>query len=103
MDPIGAQNSEQIGISFELLRLDARNVSGQRLLVMEWIDALGPASDAAALRKANLKPSDIMRTAMETFGHQIFSTGHVHCDPHPGNLLVRLSPPGSAQRLDYRI
>jgi len=32
---------------------------------MEWIDALGPASDAAALQKANLKPSDIMRTAME--------------------------------------
>lgn len=73
-------------------------VSGQRVLVMEWIDALGPASDAAALQKANLKPSDIMRTAMEAFGHQIFSTGHVHCDPHPGNLLVRLSPPGSAQR-----
>ena len=34
----------------------------------------------------------------QAFGHQIFSTGHVHCDPHPGNLLVRLSPPGSAQR-----
>lgn len=43
----------------------ARKVSGQRILVMEWIDALGPASDAAALQKANLKPSDIMRTAME--------------------------------------
>ena len=43
----------------------ARKVSGQRVLVMEWIDALGPASDAAALQKANLKPSDIMRTAME--------------------------------------
>ena len=42
-----------------------RKVSGQRVLVMEWIDALGPASDAAALQKANLKPSDIMRTAME--------------------------------------
>ncbi|CAK9078849.1 ABC1 family protein C10F6.14c [Durusdinium trenchii] len=73
-------------------------VSGHRVLVMEWIDALGPASDAAALQKANLKPSDIMRTATEVFGYQIFSTGHVHCDPHPGNLLVRLSPPGSPQR-----
>ena len=46
----------------------ARKVSGQRVLVMEWIDALGPASDAAALQKANLKPSDIMRTAMEARG-----------------------------------
>lgn len=73
-------------------------VSGHRLLVMEWIDALGPASDATALQKANLKPSDIMRTATQVFGHQIFSTGHVHCDPHPGNLLVRESAPGSPQR-----
>lgn len=45
-----------------------RKVSGHRVLVMEWIDALGPASDAAALQKANLKPSDIMRTATEAFG-----------------------------------
>ena len=43
-------------------------MSGHRLLVMEWIDALGPASDAAALRKANLKPSDIMRTATQAGG-----------------------------------
>eukprot|EP00438_Fugacium_kawagutii_P018039 Skav216308 [mRNA] locus=scaffold494:224423:237830:- [translate_table: standard] len=46
--------------------LDAGHVvSRQRLLIMEWIDSLGPASDAAALQKANLKPSDIMRTAVE--------------------------------------
>lgn len=25
----------------------------------------------------------------EAFGHQIFQTGFVHADPHPGNILVR--------------
>mmetsp|Transcript_66782 Transcript_66782/g.157270 ORF Transcript_66782/g.157270 Transcript_66782/m.157270 type:complete len:585 (+) Transcript_66782:37-1791(+) len=66
--------------------------TAERVMVMEWVDSLGPASDSQALQKAGLKPTDVMRTATEVFGYQIFSTGHVHCDPHPGNLLVRLVP-----------
>ncbi|CAE7503252.1 unnamed protein product [Symbiodinium natans] len=73
-------------------------VSGQHVLVMDWVDSLGPASDSRALQKAGLRPADVMRTATEVFGYQIFSTGHVHCDPHPGNLLVRLAPAGSSQK-----
>lgn len=65
------------------------DVSGQRTLVMEWIDCLAPVSDLPALRQAGLDVEEVMRTATQIFGHQIFSTGHVHCDPHPGNLLVR--------------
>ena len=57
----------------------ARKVSGHRLLVMEWIDALGPASDAAALQKANLKPSDIMRTATQAGG--CYHWSHVAMQP----------------------
>ena len=34
----------------------------------------------------------------KVFGYQIFSTGHVHCDPHPGNLLVRLAPAESSEK-----
>jgi len=45
-----------------------------------------------------LRPQEVMRVATEVFGHQIFSTGHVHCDPHPGNLLVRHAPAESTHR-----
>eukprot|EP00928_Gymnodinium_smaydae_P028428 TRINITY_DN21688_c0_g2_i1.p1 TRINITY_DN21688_c0_g2~~TRINITY_DN21688_c0_g2_i1.p1 ORF type:complete len:585 (+),score=111.00 TRINITY_DN21688_c0_g2_i1:39-1793(+) len=72
-----------------------RNLLSQRVMVMEWIDAIGAASDSEALKNAGLSAKDVMQTATEVFGYQIFSTGHVHCDPHPGNLLVRLAPEGT--------
>lgn len=34
----------------------------------------------------------IMQTMVELFSAQMFSWGWVHCDPHPGNVLVRPSP-----------
>eukprot|EP00931_Biecheleriopsis_adriatica_P119411 TRINITY_DN94633_c0_g1_i1.p1 TRINITY_DN94633_c0_g1~~TRINITY_DN94633_c0_g1_i1.p1 ORF type:complete len:556 (+),score=80.07 TRINITY_DN94633_c0_g1_i1:28-1695(+) len=73
-------------------------ISGRRVMVMEWVDSIGPVSDGAALKKAGLNEKEIMQTATEVFGYQIFSTGHVHCDPHPGNLLVRVLPGGNAPK-----
>ncbi|PPQ94351.1 hypothetical protein CVT25_000679 [Psilocybe cyanescens] len=34
----------------------------------------------------------IMQTMTELFSAQMFHFGQVHCDPHPGNVLVRPSP-----------
>ncbi|KAI8974036.1 ABC1-domain-containing protein [Trametes punicea] len=34
----------------------------------------------------------VMRTMVELFSAQIFSWGWVHCDPHPGNIIVRPHP-----------
>jgi aarF domain-containing kinase len=34
----------------------------------------------------------IMQTMVELFSAQMFEWGWVHCDPHPGNVLVRPSP-----------
>ncbi|KAI0763799.1 atypical/ABC1/ABC1-B protein kinase [Trametes elegans] len=34
----------------------------------------------------------VMRTMIELFSAQIFDWGWVHCDPHPGNILVRPHP-----------
>lgn len=36
--------------------------------------------------------SAIMQTMVELFSAQMFEWGWVHCDPHPGNVLVRPSP-----------
>ena len=34
---------------------------------------------------------------ISTFSHQLFVTGFVHGDPHPGNVFVRPSPQGDAE------
>ncbi|KDR78104.1 hypothetical protein GALMADRAFT_245116 [Galerina marginata CBS 339.88] len=34
----------------------------------------------------------VMQTMIELFSSQMFEWGQVHCDPHPGNVLVRPSP-----------
>ena len=34
----------------------------------------------------------IMQTMVELFSAQIFSWGWVHCDPHPGNIIIRPHP-----------
>ncbi|KAH6904851.1 ABC1 family-domain-containing protein [Coprinopsis sp. MPI-PUGE-AT-0042] len=36
--------------------------------------------------------ASVMRTMVELFSAQMFSWGWVHCDPHPGNVIVRPSP-----------
>ena len=34
----------------------------------------------------------VMHTMIELFSAQIFSWGWVHCDPHPGNVIIRPHP-----------
>lgn len=36
--------------------------------------------------------ASIMYTMVELFSAQIFSWGWVHCDPHPGNIIIRPHP-----------
>jgi len=62
-----------------------------RVLVTEFIHGCR-ISDADALRAAGLSPQGVMDTFVRAFGQMIFSFGFVHCDPHPGNALVRVSP-----------
>ena len=35
---------------------------------------------------------DVMHDLIRAFAEQIFVTGFIHCDPHPGNILVRPNP-----------
>lgn len=37
------------------------------------------------LKKDGFSFADIDKKLFEAFGHQIFQTGFVHADPHPGN------------------
>jgi len=62
--------------------------SSSRILTTEFIDGI-KISDREEITAAGLNVSDIDRKLLRIFSEQIFKTGFVHADPHPGNLLVR--------------
>ncbi|XP_067631604.1 uncharacterized aarF domain-containing protein kinase 5 isoform X1 [Eurosta solidaginis] len=62
-----------------------------RVLTMEWIDGF-KISDVERIQYEKLSLSDIDLKLFKMFAEQIFNTGFVHADPHPGNVYVRKSP-----------
>lgn len=36
-----------------------------------------------------MNTTNILKTVIDCFAEQIFISGFVHCDPHPGNIFVR--------------
>lgn len=93
-----AQNSEEAALAFRH-RPDLHvpsvdwDFTRQHVMATEWIDGVKFARDA--VEGIGLDPARVTRTLVEALGLQIFGTGVVHCDPHPGNILVRRRPGGS--------
>lgn len=56
----------------------------RRILTTEWIEGY-KCTDAKRLAADGLRVADIDRKLFDTFAEQIFGTGFVHADPHPGN------------------
>ena len=46
-------------------------------------------TDAEGMREQGISPSEVAQIVSKTFNDMIFIHGHVHCDPHSANLLVR--------------
>ena len=44
-----------------------------------------------------LRPARVSALLSEAFLSMVFVGGFVHCDPHPGNLLVRADQNGAPQ------
>jgi len=68
------------------------------------VSSPGPSSPSLSTLHTPSKPlkggvRSIMQTMVELFSAQMFDWGWVHCDPHPGNVLIRPSPsdPSRAQ------
>ncbi|XP_064085064.1 uncharacterized aarF domain-containing protein kinase 5-like [Macrobrachium nipponense] len=72
------------------------DLSSKRVLTAEFIDGL-KVSDKEGLAKAGLNLVDIDKKLINAFAEQIFHTGFVHADPHPGNVLIRQSKHGGAE------
>ena len=64
------------------------DLTSSRVLTTEFIHGI-KISDNEAIREAGLSLADVDRKVLRIFAEQIFHTGFVHADPHPGNLMVR--------------
>jgi aarF domain-containing kinase len=64
----------------------------RKVIIAEWIDDAVKITDTAALQSLGVDSRQVVSDATRLFAYQIFGTGDVHCDPHPGNLLVRVKP-----------
>jgi aarF domain-containing kinase len=75
-----------------------REHSSRRVLTMEFIDGC-KITNAQRLKEMGADTKEMARLMVETFSRQIFHSGFVHCDPHPGNVFVRPMPghPGQHQ------
>jgi len=65
---------------------------------MEYIDGY-QVNDIAALKNLGITNSEVSNLLTRVFCEQIFHHGFVHCDPHPGNVLIRKNPSGQGIQL----
>ncbi|PAA68410.1 hypothetical protein BOX15_Mlig024373g3 [Macrostomum lignano] len=67
-----------------------RGLISKRVLTMDWIDGV-KINDKAGIQSLGLSLTDVDNQLVRVSARQIFGTGFVHADPHPGNILVRRS------------
>ena len=58
-----------------------------RVLVMEYIDGI-KVTDVESLQKNHISTSSVLFKIHSLFQRMIFHYGFLHCDPHPGNIMV---------------
>lgn len=63
-------------------------MTSTRVLTAEYIHGC-KISDVHGIQKLGLSLSDVDQKLVRCFSDQIFLTGFVHADPHPGNVFVR--------------
>ena len=63
---------------------------------MEYVEGHN-ITDIEALNAKFGKMHRVTDLLVEIFSRMIFLHGHIHCDPHPGNILVRADAKGNPQ------
>ncbi|XP_023581892.1 aarF domain-containing protein kinase 1 [Trichechus manatus latirostris] len=66
-------------------------LSTKRVLLMEFVDG-GQVNDRGYMERNKIDVSEVSRHLGKIYSEMIFVNGFVHCDPHPGNVLVRKHP-----------
>ncbi|XP_062540502.1 uncharacterized aarF domain-containing protein kinase 5-like [Armigeres subalbatus] len=67
------------------------NYTNERVLTTEFIDGC-KINDTEKLKQLNINVAKLDVALFRAFADQIFRTGFVHADPHPGNVFVRKDP-----------
>ncbi|XP_066132395.1 aarF domain-containing protein kinase 1 isoform X1 [Saccopteryx bilineata] len=66
-------------------------LSTKRVLLMEFVDG-GQVNDRDYMERNKIDVNEISRLLGKMYSEMIFVNGFVHCDPHPGNVLVHKRP-----------
>ncbi|XP_023364115.1 uncharacterized aarF domain-containing protein kinase 5 isoform X2 [Otolemur garnettii] len=70
--------------------------SSKRVLTADFCEGC-KVTDIEAITSQGLAVQDVAEKLIKAFAEQIFYTGFIHSDPHPGNVLVRKGPDGKAE------
>lgn len=65
-----------------------KEFSCSRVLTMEFVYG-AKVNDLEKIKEMGFDTKKIASQILDIFSQMIFIEGHVHCDPHPGNILVR--------------
>ncbi|KAE8586127.1 hypothetical protein XENTR_v10021559 [Xenopus tropicalis] len=88
-----AEKMSAIVSSFSFLRIPRIywELSTKRVLVMEYMEG-GQVNDREYMKRNQIDINQVARALGQLYSEMIFVHGFVHCDPHPGNVLVRQNP-----------
>ncbi|XP_047461132.1 uncharacterized aarF domain-containing protein kinase 5 isoform X1 [Mugil cephalus] len=70
--------------------------TSKRVLTAEFCDGC-KINNVEEIKRQGLSLKDTADKLIRTFAEQIFYTGFIHADPHPGNVLVRRGPDAKAE------
>ncbi|XP_017276430.1 uncharacterized aarF domain-containing protein kinase 5 isoform X2 [Kryptolebias marmoratus] len=70
--------------------------TSKRVLTAEFCNGC-KINNVDEIRRQGLSLKDAADKLIQTFAEQIFYTGFIHADPHPGNVLVRRGPDNKAE------
>ena len=95
------QLEEKFGDRFCVPKVFGGPLLTRRVVMTEFIHGV-KITDLAGLKGpkmgfSNRQIATISEDMIDAFSYQMFCTGFVHCDPHPGNLLVRRHPRRTGQ------
>lgn len=67
------------------------NLSTKRILTMEFMEG-GQVNDRDYMKQQDINVNEVSEKLGRVYSEMIFVHGFVHCDPHPGNVLIQKCP-----------
>ncbi|XP_068093972.1 uncharacterized aarF domain-containing protein kinase 5 isoform X3 [Hyperolius riggenbachi] len=70
--------------------------TSKRVLTADYCEGC-KVNSVEGIKNQGLELKDVAEKVIKVFAEQIFFTGFIHADPHPGNVLVNMGPDGKAR------